>query len=129
MDTSAFYSLLDRDDANHGQASLTWQQLMVDEVELITSNYVLLETTTLLQNRLGIEAARDFNENMACLTTVCWVDNSLHENALAAVLVANRRRLSLVDCVSFVLCRRLGIDRAFSFDNHFDEQGLLPPYK
>jgi uncharacterized protein len=40
------------------------------------------------------------------------------------VLAAARRNLSLVDCVSFELMRRLGIRRVFCFDPHFAEQGF-----
>jgi predicted nucleic acid-binding protein len=51
----------------------------------------------------------------------------MHAQSVAAALAANRRRLSLVDCVSFTVCRRLNIDRVSAFDPHFDEQGFLPP--
>ena len=43
---------------------------------------------------------------------------------MAAVLSAGRRRLSLVDCVSFDVMTRLGIDVCFAFDAHFREQGF-----
>lgn len=41
-----------------------------------------------------------------------------------ALLAAGRLRLSLIDCASFVLMRRHGIQRAFTFDRHFTEQGF-----
>jgi len=40
------------------------------------------------------------------------------------VLAANRRQLSLVDCVSFAAMRESGIEHYFAFDEHFDEQGF-----
>ena len=40
------------------------------------------------------------------------------------MLTAARRRLSLVDCVSFDVMRRLGLNRVFCFDQHFEEQGF-----
>jgi predicted nucleic acid-binding protein len=40
------------------------------------------------------------------------------------VQAANRRSLSLVDCVSFVVMRQLAIRDAFAFDRHFEEQGF-----
>jgi predicted nucleic acid-binding protein len=42
----------------------------------------------------------------------------------SALLTANRRQLSLVDCVSFEMMRRLGIKTAFTYDRHFSEQGF-----
>jgi len=41
-----------------------------------------------------------------------------------AVLSANRKKLSLVDCVSFQVMRETGIRTAFCFDEHFREQGF-----
>jgi predicted nucleic acid-binding protein len=128
VDTSAFYSLLDRDDANHATAGETWQRLLAEDSELVTSNYILVETTALVRGRLGMAAARDFHENITPLLAVEWIDRAAHEMGVAAVLTANRRRLSLVDCVSFTVCRRLNIARVFAFDPHFAEQGFLPPY-
>ena len=127
IDTSAFYSLLDREDINHLAARTIWRRAVSDGTDLITSNYVLIETTALLQHRLGIAAVRDFDEGIAGVIEVLWIDKSLHEGSLAALLVANRRRLSLVDCTSFALCRKWGIERAFAFDPHFEEQGLFRP--
>lgn len=128
VDTSALYSLLDRNDANHAEASRQWRRLLADDSHLVTSNHVLVETAALVQGRLGMDAKRDFHESIAPLLAVHWVDNALHAQGVSAVLTANRRRLSLVDCVSFVVCRRLSIDRVFAFDPHFSEQGFLPPY-
>jgi predicted nucleic acid-binding protein len=60
IDTSAFYALLDRDDANHQRAKDVWTNLLKNENTLLTSNYVLVETFALVQHRLGIEAVRGF---------------------------------------------------------------------
>ena len=89
-----------------------------------TSNYVLLETTALLQHRFGIEAVRLFQNDILPVVEAVWVDEAIHAQALSALLVANRRRLSLVDCSSFELMHRLGLELAFTFDPHFREQGF-----
>jgi predicted nucleic acid-binding protein len=41
---------------------------------------------------------------------------------------ANRRQLSLVDYTGFETMRHLGIEKVFTFDEHFREQGfeLIP---
>jgi predicted nucleic acid-binding protein len=48
----------------------------------------------------------------------------LHDRAIAALLTAGARDLSLVDCVSFEVMRLLGLDTAFAFDAHFAQQGF-----
>ncbi len=67
---------------------------------------------------------RLFHDGVAPLLRVLWVDSTVHQQAVAAVLTVGRRRLSLVDCSSFVLMRRHGLDTAFAFDDLFAEQGL-----
>lgn len=124
VDTSAFWAILDRDDQHHAEAQKRWVNLLENAATLVCTNYILLETTALLQNRLGIEAVRDFTQDVVPLLTVEWVTPDIHESAIAAVLGAARRRLSLTDCVSFEVMRRLGIHNAFAFDRHFREQGF-----
>jgi uncharacterized protein len=124
MDTSAMYALLDRDDIDHKKAKKHWIDLLPSENILITSNYVLVESFALIQNRLGLEAARIFQEEMIPLVNIEWVNAGTHKSGISALLAASRRKLSLVDCVSFEIMRALGIKRVFAFDPHFTEQGF-----
>ena len=48
-----------------------------------------------------------------------------HDAGVSAALTASRKKLSVVDCVSFETMRRLGIRSAFCFDAHFAEQGFV----
>ena len=47
-----------------------------------------------------------------------------HRGAVQALLAADRRGLSLVDCSSFLVMRRLGLKVAFAFDEDFGHQGF-----
>lgn len=124
MDTSAFLAVLDADDANHERASQIWRELITQEETLACSNYVLVETFALVQNRLGMTAVRVLQNDILPMISVEWVDESLHRSGVSALITAGRRRLSLVDCTSFETMRRLGTQRAFTFDQHFAEQGF-----
>ena len=123
-DTSALFPVVDRNDADHQRAREQLRQLRLDGALLMTSNYVLLETSALLQRRLGMEAWRDFETNVVPLLRVVWVDEAGHRAGVQAALAADRRKLSLVDCVSFQLMRETGVGTAFCFDYHFREQGV-----
>ena len=124
IDTSAFYALLDRDDAHHARAKSAWSGLLESAHALVTSNYILVETFALLQNRLGIEAIRAFHDDILPLINVEFVASGTHRSGVAALLSASRRNLSLVDCVRFEVMRTSGINTAFAFDKHFKEQGF-----
>jgi len=124
VDTSAFFAVLDADDGNHDAARQVWEDLLTQEAVLVCSNYVLVETLALVQRRLGLPAVRTFQEDIMPVLNVEWIDETIHQVGIASVLAAARRGLSLVDCVSFEIMRRLGIKTAFVFDHHFDEQGF-----
>ena len=58
VDTSALYAVLDRDDEHHPLAKSTWGTLLQGDDALIVTNYVMVETTALVQHRLGMQAVR-----------------------------------------------------------------------
>jgi len=124
IDTSAFLAVLNADDENHQKAKKKWEEFVSQEETLVCSNYVLVETLALIQNRFGMEGLRVFQEDVVQVLTIEWVDESLHQVGVASMLAANRRELSLVDCISFDMMRRLGIKTVFAFDKHFKEQGF-----
>jgi predicted nucleic acid-binding protein len=129
VDTSALFAVLDADDQNHEQAKHIWVDLITQEVDLICTNYVLLEICALVQRRLGMEAVRIFQEDVVPILRLEWVTKVHHAAGMTALLIAADRQLNLVDCVSFETMRRLGIKKAFVFDRHFLEQGFecIPP--
>jgi predicted nucleic acid-binding protein len=125
VDTSAFYAVLDSDDANHPAAKEVWTALLREPATLLTTNYVLVETAALLQRRIGVAAARTFHEDVAPLLQVHWISAEGHRAGMEAMLAAARKKLSLVDCVSFQTMRQYGVRTAFCFDAHFGEQGFV----
>ena len=128
IDTSAFYAVLDQDDDNHRKAAATWADIIGRNCGLATSNYILLETVALLQSRIGIEAVRVFQSDVVPILRVEFVTPELHAIGVAALLTASKRRLSLVDCISFEIVRSIGLEAVFAFDSHFRAYGfkMLP---
>ncbi|MDD3719279.1 MAG: PIN domain-containing protein [Actinomycetota bacterium] len=124
VDTSAFIALLNRDDRFHGRAKARWQELLSDDVPLVTSNYVIMETFTLAMHRLGRRAAKDFNDAVVPVLETVWINEDIHGAAVSSIVVSGKRNLSLVDCSSFEIMRRLGVERAFAFERHFRDQGF-----
>lgn len=123
-DTSALFALLVRDDSMHTRAKLNFEYFAQNNIQLLTSSYVLLETLTLLQRRAGIDAATDFDRKIAPLLDVVWVDETWHNLAMRRLLVENSRSVSLTDCLSFEIMEKRNITCAFAFDNHFADRGF-----
>ena len=124
VDTSALYALLSATDPEHARAAKTFAGLAQERVPLATSSYVLVEVYALLSRRLGLKAVKAFRHDFAPVLRTSWVDAEVHEQALDLLEQEARRKLSLVDATSFVLMRRLGIDRAFAFDEDFKRAGF-----
>jgi uncharacterized protein len=124
VDTSAIYAVLDADDANHAGADRSWRQILEQRSALLTTNYVLLEISALLQARIGLAPLRTFHEDIAPLLQIDWISERQHHMAVGTVLTAERKKLSIVDCVSFQCMREHGVRAAFCFDRHFREQGF-----
>ena len=124
VDTSAFFAVLDGDDLCHLAAEAVWIRLIQEDTTLVCSNYVLVEASVLIQRRLGPKALRVFQEDIVPMLSVQWIDEPTHQAAVQMLLKSGSRSLSLVDCASFVVMRRMGLGTAFVFDRHFQTQGF-----
>jgi predicted nucleic acid-binding protein len=124
VDTSAFLAVLDASDARHAAAKARWEQVVGGGDVLVSHNYVLVETLAVVSRRLGIQAARVFTQDIVPILRLVWVTPEVHEAAASAFLIAGRKELSLVDCVSFEVMRRTGMRTAFAFDRHFRDCGF-----
>ncbi len=123
LDTSAIYALADSADPNHERALELAGRASAERETLVVHNYVVVEAAALLQRRLGLEVTVRFLRDSARLS-MHWVTEGDHASAVAMHSEAGRRKLSLVDCVSFVVMRRLGIVSALAFDADFQMEGF-----
>jgi len=124
VDTSALYALISTQDQKIKLAVTTWQGALERGDILFTNNYVLVECFALIQSRLGVEFARALQSNIVPFLQVDWISEPQHTSSVNDVFTANRRQLSLVDCSCFETMRRMGIEKVFTFDEHFREQGF-----
>ena len=116
VDTSVWYAAADLGDGGNARA----RQFLATDEPLLTSDHVLLETLALLRTRINDDAARRFWEGLRSgIATIEIVSAADLEAAWQIGESYADQRFSLVDCTSFAVMRRLGIERAASFDHHF----------
>ena len=125
VDTSAFLAARDKGDKYHSEAEKRWLALSKSPSELWTTDYVRLESWSLIQRRLGAEAVMAFQDDWLPLCKIHEVGRDGFERAAAQWRIAQRRNLSLVDLTSFDAMRQLAIRTALAFDQHFQEMGYL----
>lgn len=123
LDTSALYALLVRTEEGHDEVVSSFLETVRAGRQLLTTNYVLVETTALLQRRIGLDAVRDFETRIVPLLEVFWITQTVHRRAMDRLLQADRRDLSLVDCSSFLVMDTEGIRDALALDEDFSREG------
>jgi predicted nucleic acid-binding protein len=116
VDTSVWYAAADRSDLGNARA----KAILGAGETLFTSDHVVVETWTLLRFRIHRQAAERFWEGLrSSVAAVEPVGTADMEAAWQIGLAYRDQDFSLVDRTSFAVMRRLGIDRAASFDDHF----------
>ncbi len=122
VDTSALYTLLDRTDPGHTHVSKAHAELAGRR--LLTHNYVILESTALVERRLGRSLARRLLVDILAPVEVVWIDEAIHLTAASAYLATGTHGPSLVDFASFEVMRLRGITQALALDKRFAEAGF-----
>lgn len=127
VDTSAWFAYANRRDREHAAVR---DVLRRRGVRLVTSNFVFDETVTLCRSRLGHAAAARVGEVLRDNPTIDLVRLSADDEARAWELFLARadRDYSFTDCTSFVLVRRMQLDRCLALDDDFAREGfaILP---
>lgn len=123
-DTSALYAWLVRTDDAHEAVRTAFAEVLGDGRPLWTTSFVLVETIALLQHRIGLDAARDFDEDVLPAIRVHWVDEPLYRLGAERLWREDKRHVSLVDAVSFEFMRTHGISTALAVDPDFVNAGF-----
>lgn len=123
LDTSAIYAWTDAADSNHPIAVRRLRAILEAGEELLTHNYVLIESMALLQARLGLAVAIKLAKD-ATSFIIEWVDEDLHDSGIRELEGSKKRHVSLVDHISFLLMRRHHLATAFAFDPDFTAAGF-----
>jgi predicted nucleic acid-binding protein len=126
-DTSAFLAIENRRDKYHKQAVALRDSLLKAGKILITSDYVLDESYTVIRFRAGHQIAIQFGQAVreSKLLRVEYITPERIEKAWNLFKTYSDHEFSFTDCTSFILMEDLQIKTAFSFDTHFKEYGKL----
>jgi len=120
VDTSAWYALLDKSDANH-HAAVELKDSLVHP--MLTSNYIADEVITLVRSHLGYEVAVEIGQKLwdESIANLIHVTPQDEKRAWEIFVSYHDKSFSFTDCTSFALMERLGITEAFTFDEHFKQ--------
>ena len=116
VDTSAWFAAANPDDRNNAGS----KAILGSGEVLVTTDHVLIETWTLLRNRIHRHAAERFWDGLRSGAAIIQpVGPADLEAAWQMGQAWKDQDFSIVDRTSFAVMLRLGIERAASLDDHF----------
>lgn len=124
VDSSAWYAVYSLRDVNHSIATTSIRSI---REPLITSDYVVDETLTLLRARGENERAIAFGKRVleGGWAKIVRIDDADFAAWWKIFLTFSDKLWSFTDCTSRVVMERLGIQRALAFDDHFRQFGSV----
>ena len=129
-DTAAFVALGNTRDDLHQAAISVSQDLAQAQAHVLTTDAVLTEVANIfskvtlrpiawqliaaMQESVGLEAA-----------TIVYVDADLWQRGWQLYRARSDKDWGLTDCISFVVMEDFSIQRAFTYDHHFEQAGFV----
>lgn len=126
VDTGAWLALNDKRDRYHHKAVSISKDLKKQKVKMVISEYVFVESLTLIRYRVGYQSALLFGNKImeSKIVEFMEVDESIRNGAWEIFQKYKDQHFSFVDCVSFVVMQRLNLKKVFTFDEHFSYLGF-----
>jgi predicted nucleic acid-binding protein len=125
LDSSALVALADRRDPDHTTVA-DFVQTIKGQALLVTTNYILDETVTVVKRRYGYQAAvrlgRIIRASEFCHYLILTAEDDAR--AWAAFEKYDDKAWSFTDCACLAVMQRLNIDEVLSLDAHFHQMGL-----
>jgi hypothetical protein len=124
LDTVGLLALWDRSDQWHDAAEKAFCHVSEARSDLLTTTFVLLECGNAAARRPYRAAVDRLRERMEAAGVLILPSEEDWRRAWAAYRKGEVGQAGIVDHVSFVVMRRLGITRAFTNDQHFAAVGF-----
>lgn len=122
VDSSGLFSVIDRKDPAHKKASSYFTSA---SAAFVTTDYIFDEVVTLLRIKVSHPIAVEVGDKII-RGGIKLIDVSSEDREAAWDYFKKHRdkKYSFTDCTSFCLMKRLGIEKAFSFDKNFIQAGF-----
>ena len=130
MDTAGWMACADSGDPAHVRSCEARDAALEAGQTLVTTDFVVDESLTLIRFRLGVTAADTWWQQIDRSPRLRWerVDSHRFENARQLFFQYRDKDFSFTDCTSFAIMRELRMTHAITTDRHFRQMGfhMLP---
>ena len=128
VDTAGWMALADAKDPHHEASRSVRDEWLRQGGILLSTDYVMDETLTLIRIRLGLKSAAHWWDQVEASSRLRWewIDPTRAEKARRWFFHWRDKRFSFTDCTSFVVMRELRLHRVLTTDMHFLQAGFEP---
>lgn len=124
LDTVGLLALWDSSDQWHEPASAAFSEISQANSDLLTTTFVLLECANAAARRPYRDAVERLRTVLERANRLIVPSDEIWEQAWIAYRRGEADSAGVVDHVSFLVMRDLGIHRAFTNDRHFRAAGF-----
>ena len=126
VDTGGWMACADRANPAHSASTAARDTTLEAGRTLITTDFVVDETLTLIRFRLGLAAANVWWRQIDGSARLRWerIENERFERARNLFFEYRDKDLSFTDCTSIALMRELKLTTVLTTDRHFHQMGF-----
>ena len=126
VDTAGWMACADGRDPVHKKACDARDRWLGKGGILITSDYIMDESLTLIRQRLGLQAAEIWWQMLEGSSFLQWelVGPERAEKARHLFFRFKDKDFSFTDCTSFIIMQELKLRNVLSSDKHFHQMGF-----
>jgi uncharacterized protein len=126
VDTSGWTACADGADPAHDRCREVRDAALKAGRILVTTDFVVDETLTLLRIRLGLDASERWWKQIDGSSRLRWerIDSDRFEKARLLFFQYRDKDFSFTDCTSFVVMRETRLTQAIATDRHFRQAGF-----
>ena len=126
VDTAGWMACADAADPAHRRSCASRDRALEEGVVLVTTDFVVDETFTLLRLRIGLPAAEAWWKQVDGTSRLRWERITVERFERARLLFFKYRDkpFSFTDCTSFAVMQELRLTRALTTDRHFRHMGF-----
>lgn len=126
VDTAGWVACADRSDAAYDACRAARDGAMRSGQMLVTTDFVVDETLTLMRVRLGLSVAETWWHQIEGSRRLRWerISQERFERARELFFRHRDKGYSFTDCTSFAVMRELKLTAALTTDKHFKQMGF-----
>ena len=126
VDTAGWVACADSADPAHVRCCAARDAALEAGQTLVTTDFIVDETLTLIRFRLGLGAAETWWQQVDPSPRLRWerIDSDRFEKARHLFFQYRDKDFSFTDCTSFVIMREIRLTQAITTDRHFRQMGF-----